>query len=641
MVLMRLAHVFITAAFLLCPLAVSGQEKPQHLVGDSLLTRGIYEINTTPQKLQILFEKGNKSYNEGDRPLATESFSEYMHTLRGHLSSMFVLMSDYHKEAYLKEYVDQVSHIENYALAFSEQDAALGALAYDCELLSKGLLLESSNRLKFAVLNSGDEDHINWMNAVEELRQLYAQLRAYFDVLEADSAYLAALEVVRAGGSHKLLTLEWVESGYENMNKVAKAIIEFEENMSILTSLHKTPLPNLSVSWKDIQDVLSEGQASIEFTARKLSSDSPLIVYHAIVIRKELKAPIVVSLFLEDTLSKLLQSPNPDYDLLFDKIWRPIASHLEDIRDVYIAPSGLLAAVSFAALRYKGHYLIDYCNIHNVLSTRDIIKLKNEEWDNKSISNNALFFGGADFGVPPLVKDDNILDLSDAYRGQGFDYLPQSKKEAEISAGLLAEMGWKTTLFTDVAASKQNLIRFVSNESPSMLHIATHGFYFPKRDRTVSGLKMSEMGSAPQYVFSQDPLMRCGLLFSGANYTWNNKGPENENDNGILTGKELSGLNLSKTELAVISACHTAMGDINYAEGVHGIQRALRIAGAKKTIVALWAIPDKESAEFMQKFYTLLGVYRDVTSSFRHAQKIMQEEYASEPQKWAGFVLIE
>lgn len=590
-----------------------------------------------PLELEQILIQGKNYHAQGNTSLATERFNKYINSLKKHLSLIFVLASDNEKEGYWNYYIDDVAYIQKYALSYADKYPPLGALAYDCELLTKGLLLESSNRLKLAILNSGNKSYIKWLNAIEDIRQLYTQIRGYCDLLEADSTYIAAQSIVRQGGSHILSQeIEKAEKYYKRMDEIADKIAEFEQEMSIRTSLHKIPLQSLSVSWRDIQNALSPRQAAIEFVARQITSDSPSVAYYAIVIRKGIDNPIVVPLFLEDVLVDIMQTSNPDFSLLFDKIWRPIGWHLEDIRDIYLATSGLMNGVPFAALQYKGNFLTDYYYIRNLLTTRDIISLKQEAWENKKVSENALFFGGADFGISPKT---NI----GSSRGQGFDYLPQSKKEVESSNELLSKMGWKTSLFTDISASRQNLLNAVSLQSPSILHIATHGFYFTKRNRTVSDLKMSDIGSVAksQYTVSQNPLMRCGLLFSGANHLWSGKELADSIDNGILTGEDMSRLNLFKTELAVISACHTAMGDIDYAEGVHGIQRAIKLAGAKKMIVALWEIPDKESAEFMEEFYTFLRVSRNVAASFRHAQQFMQQKYYAYPKKWAGFVLIE
>jgi CHAT domain-containing protein len=124
------------------------------------------------------------------------------------------------------------------------------------------------------------------------------------------------------------------------------------------------------------------------------------------------------------------------------------------------------------------------------------------------------------------------------------------------------------------------------------------------------------------------------------NDNWNNKSLVGSHNDGILTAEEISFLDLSGVELVVLSACDTGLGDVSNLEGINGLQRAFKLAGAKKLIMSLWKVPDKETAEFFKHFYKfLLEDERSINESFRYTQKIMNEKY--EPYYWASFVLLE
>ena len=138
---------------------------------------------------------------------------------------------------------------------------------------------------------------------------------------------------------------------------------------------------------------------------------------------------------------------------------------------------------------------------------------------------------------------------------------------------------------------------------------------------------------------SADPLLRNGIILAGANYAWSGKKPINGIDDGIVTAYEISQLNLSKTELVILSACETALGDVKGSEGVFGLQRAFKMAGAKKMIVSLWQVPDKETAELMTSFYSYWIKGKNITDAFAQAQADMRKKYS--PFYWAAFVLIE
>jgi len=142
------------------------------------------------------------------------------------------------------------------------------------------------------------------------------------------------------------------------------------------------------------------------------------------------------------------------------------------------------------------------------------------------------------------------------------------------------------------------------------------------------------------YTQSQLPLMRTGLLFAGANNAWALSNPPAGAEDGILTAFELSDLDLSGTELVALSACETGLGDIRGAEGVFGLQRALFMSGVKNIIVSLWDVPDLETMELMDQFYSHLAKGISPEQAFLLSQDEMKSRYKEQPSLWAGFVFI-
>ena len=206
--------------------------------------------------------------------------------------------------------------------------------------------------------------------------------------------------------------------------------------------------------------------------------------------------------------------------------------------------------------------------------------------------------------------------------------------------------------------------------SPRILHVATHGYFFPDPDRAISthgGVahdSVTSEGTAkaasnkPKLEFgtkesvfkiSDHPMLRSGLILSGGNAGWKGERSLVSGEDGVLTAYEISQMNLSNTELVVLSACETGLGDIQGNEGVYGLQRAFKIAGVKYIIMSLWQVPDKQTSMLMTTFYKKWleaespdkgGKKMSIPDAFHAAQKELRE-LGFDPYQWAGFVLIE
>jgi len=144
------------------------------------------------------------------------------------------------------------------------------------------------------------------------------------------------------------------------------------------------------------------------------------------------------------------------------------------------------------------------------------------------------------------------------------------------------------------------------------------------------------------FIIADNPMNRSGLLFSGSNKAWVGDSISLLREDGILTADEASHTYLKNTELVVLSACETGLGDIKGDEGVYGLQRAFKMAGAQYLMMSLWKVPDNTTQEFMTTFYKeLLPHKRSIRDAYNTTQRKMRDKYRYEPYKWAGFVLIE
>ncbi|MDR0712809.1 MAG: CHAT domain-containing protein, partial [Bacteroidales bacterium] len=174
-----------------------------------------------------------------------------------------------------------------------------------------------------------------------------------------------------------------------------------------------------------------------------------------------------------------------------------------------------------------------------------------------------------------------------------------------------------------------------------LIHLATHGFFLPDAEnRAVDEIGRRQGGGREKPA--ENPLLRSGLIMSGANHQWLAREyvMEEELEDGILTADEISRLNLTKTRLVVLSACETGLGDVENSEGVFGLQRAFKLAGVESLIMSLWKVPDEATAELMILFYNEWLAGNSKQNAFKTAQGKVRAEYQS-PYYWAAFVMMD
>lgn len=305
----------------------------------------------------------------------------------------------------------------------------------------------------------------------------------------------------------------------------------------------------------------------------------------------------------------------------------------------YIIPSGKSNIINFSALSISlEEKLNKKLKVHIINSLTDIPKIKNEK--QKKIDN-LILIGDIDYDkvshLSPVVrtKQTRGFQLANSIESSGipmWGYLPGTKLEIEQIKQLGVNNNINVSVLRGAEVTELNLKKIIIDQAKNnVIHVATHAYFFPD-DAAIE--------TDNRYATHNNPLLRSGLVLSGANEFWNKNSLVDPNEDGVLTAEEISYMDLRGVDLIVLSACDTGLGVISNLEGVNGLQRALKLAGANKLIMSLWKVPDRETVEFFGYFYKfLLEEKLSVNESFRETQRIMKDKYS--PYYWAGFVLLE
>jgi CHAT domain-containing protein len=410
------------------------------------------------------------------------------------------------------------------------------------------------------------------------------------------------------------------------------------------------------VRWSDVQQHLKSNEAAIEFFNYQPNPDDPEVMYAAAVIRPGWKAPRLVQLCKEldlnlastATVQPWLKGqrgiePVQKADLknVYELVWKPLDTLLHGVKTIYFSPVGILNTLPMHAqsMGKSKKMLSDRYDLVLMSSTRSLV---DELQDQSSRPQNAFLVGGVNYdrASNSRVKDElengtalrtrNALRSSTALRDGRWINLPGSAHEITQLESILGSQKIATTLLKDTAATEESVKQYLAapKVAPDVIHFATHGFTF--RDTLLR--------SPFHYTVLQNPLLRSGLVLAGANDRLLRDSLHLED--GILTAFEISGFNVQGTKLVVLSACDSGLGEIRREEGVFGLSRAFKMAGAKTLLLSLWEAPDEETAEFMTDFYRRWLNGKSLREAFWKTRDKMRKRY-TDPQKWAGFVLWE
>ncbi|NEO73418.1 MAG: CHAT domain-containing protein [Moorea sp. SIO3H5] len=302
------------------------------------------------------------------------------------------------------------------------------------------------------------------------------------------------------------------------------------------------------------------------------------------------------------------------------KLMEPVRQLLGSTRQILLSPDGELNLIPFEALvDQQQDYLVENYRFTYLTSGRDLLRLSQQ-----SVSQTApVLLGNPDFdrSAAEFSANHDHSNLASAHLTRSIDLskrdfspLPGTAEEVKEIAkklGVAPLLGGKAT---------ESAVKGVN--SPRILHIATHGFSENAPNQELTTLY-------------DNPMLLSGLVLAGV------KQKPTGAENGVLTALEAVGLNLSGTELVVLSACDTASGRISSGEGIYGLRRAFVIAGSQTQLISLRKVEDKATKELMLAYYQrLLDQNMGRSEALRETQlQMLKDQRYQHPYYWASFIV--
>ena len=385
----------------------------------------------------------------------------------------------------------------------------------------------------------------------------------------------------------------------------------------------------------------------------------------ALALKKGYPEPKLIPLFEEKTLKELSNDNPNDAQQLFHLVWSPLLSELEGTRNVYFSPSRALCNIGMENLPISAaERMSDRYNMYRLSSTRLLALHPHSTSERK-----AALFGGLDYEMSPQDVASN--NLKNAYHSEfiaqnrdasadfmergGFGALPFSLKEVKSASKLLEANGYECHLFEGKDGTEE-AFKSLSGKKVKVVHLSTHGAFVPKKEAKNTKQKNNFRfiqfdDAAPQAQEEDQSLTRSFLVMAGGNMLKNYDSIPEGIDDGILTAQEIAHTDLRGCDLVVLSACETALGDITN-EGVMGLQRGFKKAGANTILMSLWKVDDQASSLLLTKFYeNLLSKKMPKIDALKKAQDYVRnyeievegkkEKIFSDPKFWTSFILLD
>ncbi len=524
-------------------------------------------------------------------------------------------------------YWTQASKPIRKVLSFVDDDSSpeLKITAYNAVLLSKGVLLSAEKSMRQLI----DDEPID-----SPIRELFAKIQAC-----------------------ELTQRPWGTQTDDSSAEYSKWYMMKTNLLLAVRKRIRNYSEYLTLDFQGVIDALDSRQVVVDFFDYETKDGDQQ--YIAFILKKNQNAPSIVRICRERDVLAILGSlkqecgkEGENYHLsnlflhdreeslsLYDLLWRPVAerSRLKRESRVFFVPSGSLCRIPLEALPVPGDedYTLEglFDCFARLSHAREVIN-----WDENGIQNykDIVLFGGLDYGGNEKEESGNEVKrgymLSQDKRRitdvRMWKPLLGTRKEVDDIAFLWNHCRNTPAVLLKDDKGDDRMFSELDGHSPSIIHLATHGFFENSRSSV----------NLPVMKDCSNPLAYAGIILADGNIGWLH-GDRFEHK-GVVTASEIAAMNLAGTQIVCLSACHSGEGEIR-ADGVFGLQRSFKMAGARCLVMSLWAESDEAGYLMMTTFYNLLLIQgKERHRAFHEARQTVKRVY-QHPAFWAGFIMLD
>jgi CHAT domain-containing protein/tetratricopeptide (TPR) repeat protein len=533
-------------------------------------------------------------FEQRDRDRAKPLVLKTVEGVYRNYETYFALMTEQERLEFTVSADNKLSLFCSYVHDFHDADPELIGEMYNFAIWTKGAVLASTKSIEKRLRSTNDPNLNHLRGQLESLRQQY-----------------------------RTSTVSTSPNSIQLKNQMELVEADIAKELGV---------PRLvPVTWRDIKRRLGPTEAAVEFIRFHYLGTGKGTLYSALLMRPQWDNPKYVYLGNSEEIE---QKQIHSYALYATARLYPNSPELEfwnrvedalgsGVSRIYLTTDGVLNNISFSVIPDKsGKLLADKYDLRYLFSTRSL----NASSPAKPTPATAVLVGNPNFdlSVSESEIEGHSATLKDSLvpKHETWAPLPDTSRQIDLIKETLDHNKWRVEVFTRDTATKSLIV--ARTVRPGLLHFATHGFSSESIE-TASDIFSFQTDSA---------MLKSGLVLSGAN------SPGSGGKNALLTSYEITSLDLSGTDLVVLSACDTGLGETLSGGETFGLRRAFQLAGAKSVLMTMWNAPAQETTDLINAFYSNWLAGSDIHDALRAAQAATRSK-SSQPYFWGAFVLIE